>query len=642
MFRKEIGKWKIILWPVLISIAASSLVMVQRSSQFATVATVNGRAISSRQYSEHVASLRERINQMRAYARSSGLPVETFMQLSGLGDPAQAALDMCIHEKLVEGALAPAGIVLHPEVVSDELLKTLQPFVNADGTLNETAYHQYLKQQHLYVSHFEDKKEQEMKANLFNDFVRNGGYQPAYVRKDDRQRDYQRKSFGALVVSYDKALRAMKRTDLSDDEKKQYFEANREKYRVPEKRSAEYWVLRPSSFEDSVEISDEAIERFYNKNKSKLYRIPTKVKVRHIYIAEADDGFERANDAYVRVLDKPELFAEVAKEVSENSDTAYHGGERDFFSRGTYGKDFETAAFRLKEANEIAPLTKVEGGYEIIQLVERIPAREKDLADVRDEVMTAVRGKRSLEWLRSNLEQLRRHASSKKETLERLVSRAESHDSMRDAEQAKGNSYSKEGNIISHLYQLREKGDFTFFMHEDAYYLVQLSERTSSFIPSLEKVNDRVEEDMYAGKAQIEVARIATRVHQALVEGKERSEVADEYKADEKETDLLSVKDANADFFNGMHGGLRKAFSLSSKAQVLRQSKGSDVYLIQLIESKLDASDDEDGGLEDESSDELRKALDEHGQQVSRAFIASLRRSATLELNEKMLANQAR
>lgn len=641
MFRKEIGKWKIILWPVLISIAASSLVMVQRSSQFSTVATVNGRAISSRLYNEKVASLREQINQLRAYARSSGLPVETFMQLYGLGDPAQAALDSCVHEKLVEGALAPAGIVLHHEVVSGELLKTLQHFVNADGTLNEMAYRQHLKQQRLYVADFEDRKEQEMMANLFDEFARNGGYQPAYIRRGERLRDYQRKSFGAITVSYDSALRKVKRHELSGDDKAQYFEANREKYRVPEKRSAQYWVLRPSSFEDSVELSEEGIARFYNKNKSKLYRIPTQAKVRHIYIAEADDAFERANDAYVRVLDKPESFADVAKEVSENSDTAYYGGERDFFSRGTYDKEFENAAFRLKEANAIAPLTKVEGGYEIIQLVERIPAREKDLADVRDEVVAAVRGKRSLEWLRSNLEQLRRNSGNKKETLERLVDRAESHDSVKDVTQSQGNTYNKEGNIISHTYQLREKGDYTFFMHEDAYYLVQLSERSPSFIPSLDKVSEKVEDDMYAQKAHDEVARLATRVHHDLVEGKDRSSVASEHDVNEEETGMLSLKDKNEGFFKGMSGGLQKAFGLTNQAQVLKQAKGNDVCLIQLVESKLEGTDD-DKSFDEESSEELLKTLEAHGRQVSRAFVASLRRSAKLELNEKMLANQAR
>ena len=641
MFRKEIGKWKIILWPVLISIAASSLMMVRRSSQFATVATVNGRAITVREYSAKVGSLRDQINQLRAYARSSGLPVETFMQLHGLNDPAQAALDACVHEKLVEGALAPTGIVMHHDVVSSELLKSLQHFVNPDGSLNEAAYRQHIQQQRLFVADFEDRKEQEMLMNLFDEFARNGSYQPSYVRRDERLQSYQRKSFGIVTVQFKDALRQVKRHEQSGDELKKYYDEHREQYRVPEKRTATYWVLRPSSFEDSVEVAEDSIAGFYDKNKTKLYRISPQAKVRHIFIAEDDNAFERANAAYTRVLDKPDDFGSIAKELSENTDTAHSGGELDFFSRGTYDKDFEKAAFRLRDVGAVAPLTKVEGGYEIIQLVERIPASEKTLGEVRDEVVAAVRGKRALEWLRSNLEQLRRKSGNKKETLERLVSRAESYDSIKDVVQSKGNTYTKEGKVISHAYQLRERGDYTFFMHEDAYYLVQLNERVSSFVPAQDKVGDEVSADCYAQKATDEVVRLATRIHNDLVEGKERSAVADEHGAKESTTDLLSTADSKGEPFKSMPGALQKAFGLMSPSQVLRHKKDKDICLIQLVESKIEGEDN-DGDNDDEGGEELRKSLDSNSRFVSNAFVASLRRSATLETNEKMLANQAR
>ena len=45
-FRKSLGKWKLVLWPVAISIVASSLTMIRRSVQSATIARVNGESIS--------------------------------------------------------------------------------------------------------------------------------------------------------------------------------------------------------------------------------------------------------------------------------------------------------------------------------------------------------------------------------------------------------------------------------------------------------------------------------------------------------------------------------------------------------------------------------------------------------------------
>lgn len=634
-FRKEIGKWKLILWPVLISLAASSFIVVQRSSHMATAAIVNGRPIEVREYTKRFNMMRDQIAQLRAYAKSSGLPVETFMQLYGMQNPAKAALDACIYEKLVDDVLAPLSIYLHEDVLSAALLQALPKDVIDDaGTLNQHAYKTYLSYQRQHIAEFEDSKEEELRQMLFEQSVKNGAYRPSYARSAEKALNGMLKSFDVVTISFDEAKRAIKRQTLSDGEIAAYYEANREKYRVAEQRSISYWLLQPTAFEEQVDVSDEAIERFYEKNKATLYRIQPQIKVRHIHLDDADDAFMRANDAYKRVLDDPASFAAVAREVSENKDSAYHGGERDFFSRGTYDKDFEKAAFRLKEVGSIAPLTKVDGGYEIIQLIDRIPAKERTLEEVRKDVIAAVRGKRALEWLRSSLEQVRRDAPDKNAAIQSLTKRAARKEYIKNAVLGKGDMHSLEGKVVSHAYQIRAKEDYAFFMHENNYVLVLLDDKKASFIPPLKDVLSKVTEDIIAQKAHDEVALRATKAHAEMVSGQVAATVAQTCQATADHTDFMHIRDKNSVF--GKHAGLQgRAFELTSPLQVLRQASGNDVCLVRLREMKR-----VDEASEPETLAEIRSALDADSSYLGRAFIASLRRSATIELNEKMLATQ--
>ena len=71
-----------------------------------------------------------------------------------------------------------------------------------------------------------------------------------------------------------------------------------------------------------------------------------------------------------RIL-KGEKFSTLAVLYSEDPGSAAKGGELGLFSRGSMAPEFESAAFNLKNKNDISEVIKTKFGYHLLQLIER-------------------------------------------------------------------------------------------------------------------------------------------------------------------------------------------------------------------------------------------------------------------------------
>ena len=67
------------------------------------------------------------------------------------------------------------------------------------------------------------------------------------------------------------------------------------------------------------------------------------------------------------LIEHPDSFATKAKELSEDKETAKNGGLVPFFSKGTYDKAFEKAAFLLKNDGDISEPAVTDRGIELFR-----------------------------------------------------------------------------------------------------------------------------------------------------------------------------------------------------------------------------------------------------------------------------------
>jgi len=137
-------------------------------------------------------------------------------------------------------------------------------------------------------------------------------------------------------------------------------------------------------------VTDKDISDFYEANKEK-YKEPEKVHASHILIKvetnatdqEKYDAEKRINEILQQVKSGSD-FAELAKKHSQ-CPSASRGGDLGTFGRGQMIKEFEDAAFST-EVGQISNVVLTDFGYHIIKVQEKKPEKIMELSIVSDEI----------------------------------------------------------------------------------------------------------------------------------------------------------------------------------------------------------------------------------------------------------------
>ncbi len=130
---------------------------------------------------------------------------------------------------------------------------------------------------------------------------------------------------------------------------------------------------------EKLNVSDAEVNAYYKKHINEFTH-PKKIQVRHILTST----IEEAREALLR-LNIGGNFGEVAQDMSIHS-SRNQGGQLPPFSRGTYNRTFEDAAFSLK-VGQRSGIVKTDLGYHIIEKTGETPERIIPLAQVKDKIM---------------------------------------------------------------------------------------------------------------------------------------------------------------------------------------------------------------------------------------------------------------
>src|SRR5204862_6916521 len=131
----------------------------------------------------------------------------------------------------------------------------------------------------------------------------------------------------------------------------EYYEKNKAKYTVNEKRKAKYVFLESLKLRPQVTVSDDELRQYYEQHRSE-YTLPERVKAQHILYktqGKTPEEIEKIKEQARGVLErakKGEDFGSLAKQFSEDT-TAASGGDLGDFGHGQMVPEFERAAFSL-------------------------------------------------------------------------------------------------------------------------------------------------------------------------------------------------------------------------------------------------------------------------------------------------------
>lgn len=159
-----------------------------------------------------------------------------------------------------------------------------------------------------------------------------------------------------------------------------------------------------------MDIGADEIKQYYEAHKEE-FDLPEQVQLAEIFLSTEGKSAEeiaavrtKAEDLHSRVA-KGQDFTQLAEKYSEGQ-TAKNGGEIGTFKRGELEKDFDDAVFKLGKG-QVTDVIQAKTGFEILKVVEHYQAGLQPLSKVQDQIQNRLYMQKMQPALRDYLAQLR-------------------------------------------------------------------------------------------------------------------------------------------------------------------------------------------------------------------------------------------
>ncbi len=150
---------------------------------------------------------------------------------------------------------------------------------------------------------------------------------------------------------------------------------------------------------EDVDVNDEEIKETYNQNKDN-FMDQEKVSAKHILVDDEEKSKEIKEE-----IDNGMDFSDAAAKYS-SCPSSKKGGRLGEFGRGQMVPEFEEVAFNMEEG-EISDPVKSQFGYHIIQLDEKIPAKQKTYYEVEDQIKQELLQQKQFQIYNDNVQKLK-------------------------------------------------------------------------------------------------------------------------------------------------------------------------------------------------------------------------------------------
>ena len=418
---------------------------------------------------------------------------------------AKQMLDQLIFERSLEVEAERLGLRVSDEEHADLLRKLVPTAFSGDTFIGMDKYTTEVQTRfQMTVPEFEVQVKKELLQQKFQQLVTDG-----ITVTDDEVREEYLRGNDKIKIEYVviKPDDLQSKIEASDAELTGYFEKNKARYVVPERRTVDYAILDFAQLRQRAQVTEDE-EKVYYQQHIDGYKLEDRAHVAHILFktvgktdAEVAEIKKKAED----VLNKAKhggKFADLAKQYSEDT-TKDKGGDLDWIVRGQTVPEFEAAAFSLPKG-AISDLVKTQYGFHIIQVIDRETARTQTFDEVKGPIQTQLQQARA-EQLGETLsaqiaEEIRRSGRIPIEELAKKFNLATGEAKLVEANQPLpelGNAPA----VLDTVFRLRV-GDLSAPLRTDrGYVVISIKDIQPTHPASLAEVHDRVLADYRHEKA---------------------------------------------------------------------------------------------------------------------------------------------
>lgn len=509
--RKNVGSWiiKLLLGGIVIVFIFWGVGPDQKNPN-ATVATVDGKPIGYMEFSRTYRNLMENVR--RQFGDSVNEEMIKALNLK------EQAVNQLVDRRIILNAADKMGF----KVTDEELALSIRdiPAFQSGGGFNAQAYQQVLSRLGLTPEAFEVSQREDLLIQKVNDFIA----RTVNVSNEEAVAWYQWQN-SMVDIEYLR-LEPTRYADIevSEEELRTYFEANKDTYKTAPKIKARYVVFRPADYKSRVRVEDDEVKTYYEENQAEFYS-PETVEARHILIQVDKDADEqtveagrlRAAEIHARVL-KGEDFAELAKQLSEGPSKS-QGGYLGTFGRGRMVKPFEDTAFSL-QTGEVSEPIRTDFGWHIIKVEKHSAAETLTLEASKNKIRGQLSDKKTRAMALEDAESAYDMSYGGDDLLaaaEQFGVAVATTDAIARNDVLPG--VANPGKFVETGFSLEAMGVSDVQDLGDGFYIIQTLEKIPAQIPAFEDVQARIEQDVKLEKQWDRAEADAREILQAVREG---------------------------------------------------------------------------------------------------------------------------
>lgn len=364
-----------------------------------TLATVGRKKISAEFYGQN---LKERLESLRKEFKE--LDKNLIQQLN----VPQQVLEQMIQQALLLQVAEEMGIDASEEEIRGRIKSTFQ----RDGKfIGFQEYKSILAWNHISISDFETSLRREIIINKVINTLTAG----VAVSPDEVWENYKNQNETAKIEFVTLEVEKVKLdTEPLLVEIQEYFEKNKEEYKIPEKREGAMVFLETEDLKKEIALTVSEVEKYYKNNLSQ-FQEPEQLRVSRIYLAHENKEKESVMTEAGQILEKiksGEDFGELARRYSKDN-KAEQNGDWGFYDWKTLSTEEQREIDSLSEG-EASGILELEAGVSILKVTEKKPATTKPLEEVKDRVRSILEDTKARELAEERVKNLGKTARKEK------------------------------------------------------------------------------------------------------------------------------------------------------------------------------------------------------------------------------------
>jgi len=340
-------------------------------------AKVNGQEIGRSQFENAVASERNRMQQQLGDRFSELAANENYMKTLR-----QQVLNRLIDEALLDQYAKHLGLAISDQQVKQAIFET--PAFQSNGKFDNDRFNGIVNQMGMSADQYAQALRNQLETQqLINAIVGTDFMLPGETEQLAALVSQQRVVREA-TINVD-ALAA--KQQVSDQEINSYYEQHKHEFVSPEQFRVSYIKLDAAAMQETASDSD--IQSYYDQHQDQFTQ-PERVRYSVIQTKTEADA-----KAVLDALNKGADFAALAKEKSADIISAKNGGDMGWLEASTTPDELKNAG--LKEKGQLSGVITSSVGFLVARLDDIQPAKEKPLAEVRDDIAAKVKQEKALD-----------------------------------------------------------------------------------------------------------------------------------------------------------------------------------------------------------------------------------------------------